>query len=187
MTDREEKIYARSFEYQQKSTPLKDIIDQEPDMKEWKLEYLTVAEANPACYAVVPYEDYMVMAHDRFDPNGGHRLAEIAIYRQHDLDDHPLMDSLNYNATYRFLMVCDETYRNMTVAIANAPGWILRLEDEFRNIVADMTDGDPLADLTEADAERLITQAQEIGYEYADILYPTLFLEIYDALKGDRS
>ena len=185
-TEREDKIYERAFQYQSEGTPLKDIIEQEQDLKEWKLEYFTVAEAMPADYVMVPFDDYMIMAHDRYDHDRHCRAAEYAIYRQYDQDGNTLYDSLNYNAVYRFLIVGESTYRNMALAIADAAEEITRLDEELRAIVFDMTDNDPLADLSEADAERLITEAQNLGYEHADLLSPTMFLEIFEMLKGDE-
>lgn len=184
-TEREDKIYERAFQYQSESTPLKDIIEREPDLKEWKLEYFTVAEAMPADYVMVPFDEYMIMAHDRYDRNHHCRAAEYAIYRQYDQDGNTLYDSLNYNAVYRFLMAGESTYRNMALAITYATDEITRLDGELRAIVFDMTDDDPEADLTEADAERLITEAKDLGYEHADLLSPTMFLEIFEMLKGD--
>lgn len=119
-TEREDKIYERAFQYQSESTPLKNIIEQEPDLKEWKLEYFTVAEAMPADYVMVPFDEYMIMAHDRYDRNRHCRAAEYAIYKQHDRDGHPLMNSMNYNATYEFIKISDHTYPNMALAIVGA-------------------------------------------------------------------
>lgn len=185
-SERENKIYERAFQYQTDSTPLSEIIEREPDLKEWKLEYFTVAEAMPADYVMVPFDDYMIMAHDRYDCNRHCRAAEYAIYRQYDQDGNTLYDSLNYNAVYRFLMVGESTYRNMAVAIAEAVDEIPRLDEELRAIVFDMTDDDPEAELTESDAERLITEANDLGYEHADLLYPALFLEIYNSMKPEE-
>ena len=185
-SERENKIYERAFQYQTDSTPLNEIIEREPDLKEWKLEYFTVAEAMPADYVMVPFDEYMIMAHDRYDHERNCRAAEFAIYRQYDQDGNTLYDSLNYNAVYRFLMVSEKTYRNMALAIAYATDEITRLDEELRAIVFDMTDDDPLADLSEADAERLIAEAQDLGYELADILTPELFLEIYNSMKPEE-
>lgn len=52
------------------------------------------------------------------------------------------------------------------------------------DIVWNVTDGDPLADLTEDDAVRLIKEAQDEGYTIPSILTPTLFLELFDTMKG---
>ena len=53
------------------------------------------------------------------------------------------------------------------------------------DIVWNVTDGDPLADLTEDDAVRLIKEAQDEGYTIPSILTPELFLELFDTMKGE--
>ena len=123
MTRREEieqQIYDRAFQYHEDNLSLKDIVEREPDMKEWSLEFMTVSEADPVCYAIVPYEEYMIMAHELWDSQNKCHISEYGIYRQHDRDGRPLMNALNYNATYEFIKVSDKTYRNMAMAIVGA-------------------------------------------------------------------
>lgn len=55
--------------------------------------------------------------------------------------------------------------------------------DDAYDIVRDMTDGDPLSDMTEERAAQLIGLAPGLGYEVPDILTPELFLEIYYDLQ----
>ena len=56
-----------------------------------------------------------------------------------------------------------------------------------KGLVWNMTDDDPLADLTESDAENLIQLARsEYGYSIPEILTPTLFLELYEDMKPEE-
>lgn len=57
--------------------------------------------------------------------------------------------------------------------------------DIAEEIVRNITDGDPLADLTEADAIRLIQKARDEGYDVPDILTPDLFLAIFEFMKPE--
>ena len=58
--------------------------------------------------------------------------------------------------------------------------------DIAEQIVSDMTDGDPLAPITEADAVQLIAEAEELGYEIPDCLTPDLFVAIHEFLKPEE-
>lgn len=58
--------------------------------------------------------------------------------------------------------------------------------DECYEIVWNVTDDDPLADLTETDAIRLIHEAQNMGYAVPAKLTPELFLEIYNSMKPEE-
>ena len=58
--------------------------------------------------------------------------------------------------------------------------------DLAEEIVRDITDGDPLADLTEEDAVRLIAKAHDLGYDIPDILTPDLFIAIFEFLKPEQ-
>ena len=181
----EEQIYNRAYQYHNDNRSLSYIVEHEPDMKEWSIELVNVAYADQASYAVVPYEDYMIMAHDLWDDKNHCRIAEYGIYRQHDRDGHPLMNSLNYNATYEFIKVSNRTYPNMAVAISAAVEELSDVDDMLSTLVGDMTDGDPEAELSDADIRRLVDEAKAGEYEYAEYLTPELFRTIYERLKGD--
>ena len=188
MTRREEieqQIYERAFQYGEENRSLSYIVEHEPDMKEWSLEFMTVASADDPSYAIVPYEDYMIMAHDLWDEKNNCRISEYAIYRQHDRDGENLLNSLNYNATYEFIKVSDKTYRNMALAIADATNELSIVHEMLCMLVGDMTDDDPLANLSDEDILRLVTEAKEEEYEWAEYLTPELFREIYEDLKGE--
>ena len=58
--------------------------------------------------------------------------------------------------------------------------------DECYEIVWNVTDGDPLADLTEVDALGLISKARDMGYTIPLMLTPKLFLELFETMKGDE-
>ena len=62
-----------------------------------------------------------------------------------------------------------------------------KIEQEYDDpfeIVMDMTDGDPLADLTLEDAAHLIGEAEARGYSVPDDLTPETFLAIYEDMKN---
>ena len=50
-------------------------------------------------------------------------------------------------------------------------------------IVRNVTDGDPLAELAPADIPELMERAKAMGYDIPFILTPDLFLAIYEDLK----
>lgn len=56
--------------------------------------------------------------------------------------------------------------------------------DDSYDIVREMTDGDPLADLTKDDAVRLIQEARNRGYDIPPVLDPDMFLAIYYDLQN---
>ena len=58
--------------------------------------------------------------------------------------------------------------------------------DDPIEIVRNITDGDPLADLTKSDAKKLIQEAEEKGYTIPESLTPEVFLEIYEDLKPEK-
>lgn len=57
--------------------------------------------------------------------------------------------------------------------------------DDPIDIVRNMTDGDPAADLTEADTIHLIAEAVNLGYAVPASLTAEKFLEIYEDLKPE--
>lgn len=66
---------------------------------------------------------------------------------------------------------------------------VLYVDDSYTDdpieIVMNMTDGDPLAELTLDDAAVLISEAEVQGYSVPDTLTPEAFLEIYEDLKPE--
>lgn len=58
--------------------------------------------------------------------------------------------------------------------------------DIAEGIVRNITDGDPLADLTEADAIRLIQKAHDEGYDVPGVLTPDLFLALFESMKPEE-
>ena len=66
-------------------------------------------------------------------------------------------------------------------------GVVLDTDDECTyDMVRDLTDGDPLADLTIEDATRLIEEGKRQGYVVPDDLTPELFLDIYNDMKDEE-
>lgn len=51
------------------------------------------------------------------------------------------------------------------------------------DLVWNVTDGDPLAAITEEDAKRFISEAQGMGYSIPEMLTPSAFVEIYNDMK----
>lgn len=59
-------------------------------------------------------------------------------------------------------------------------------QEYCRDLVANVTDGDPAADLTRDDAEQMIRNARKFdGYSIPDILTPEYFLELYNDMKPE--
>ena len=59
-------------------------------------------------------------------------------------------------------------------------------DDDPYDMIRDLTDGDPLADLTIEDAVRLIEEGKRQGYKVPDDLTPELFLDIYNDMKDEE-
>lgn len=57
--------------------------------------------------------------------------------------------------------------------------------DDPIDIVSNMTDGDPLADLTTVEAADMIQRAKDIGYSVPESLTPELFVELYESMKNE--
>lgn len=116
-------LFQKYFDYEQASTPLKQIAEEE--LTEWSLENTHIQYAMQASSAVIPYGDYMILGYDRYNPNEDdwtkhRRIGEYAIYKQVDRDGHNLEDSLNYNADYKLLFVGEQQFPNMGEAICFA-------------------------------------------------------------------
>lgn len=170
---------------EKRSMPLADFIRTE-NLQDYELGYEDILYADAVNVAIIPHEEYMILIRCRWDDNAHVSVAEYAIYSQEDHDGRPLLNSLNMNATYHLVKVGPDSFRNMVAAIAEAAEETFSLNEEAEAVVRDMTDGDPMADLTHDDAVRLIAEAKDIGYEVPANLTPELFLSIYEDLKPEE-
>ena len=183
MKDHLDILVERTME--KRSMPLADFIRTE-NLQDYELGYEDILYADAINVATIPHEEYMILVRDRWDDATHAPVAEYAIYSQEDHDGRPLLNSLNMNATYHLVKVCHDSFRNMASAISEADSDIYNIDLENEAVVRDMTDGDPLADLTHDDAVRLIAEAKDIGYEVPANLTPELFLSIYENLKPEE-
>ena len=169
--------------------PLRQLIEME-GLEEYTpgtLNVLTVDELN--CVAV-PFRYWMILAREYYDDPSGSNVAQYAVYEQHDADGRSLCDSMNANATYKLMFVCDDGFRSIGDAIYEAVHYIdnhmandLELCDE---IVRNTTDGDPLADLTYEDAQERMSAAIAMGYDIPPMLTTEFFLELYNDMKPEE-
>ena len=168
------------------SMPLKDFIKSE-NLETYELGYVDILYADELNIAKIPHEEYMILLRER-EEGGPDRpnVVEYAIYSQEDHDGITIYNSLNMNATYHLVNVCTDTFRNMASAIAEATEEIYNIDEQITYIVSDITDDCQEEDLTIDDAKELIKKAQELGYEYSDMLTPKMFLEIYNDLKPEE-
>ena len=167
-----------------RNMPLAELIESE-NLNEYIPGTITILYGNELGSAIVPCRGHMILVRDRYDEISNDVIAEYAIYREHDNDGHNLYNSLNANATYKLEFVGEETFENMAYAIKYAVELIEKISDDPVDIVRNMTDGDPLKDLTEEDAVHLIAEAVNKGYAVPASLTAEKFLEIYNDLKGD--
>ena len=171
------------------SMPLAELIESErlQSYVRGRVDILSVDELN---VAMVPCRGYMILTRDRYDENEQNYVAEYAIYRRAAKDSFGEdITSTNRNvfmaeAVYNLEFVGEETFENMAYAIKYAVDLIEKMADDPEDIVSEMTDGDPLKDLTEEDAVHLIAEAVNRGYAVPANLTPELFLEIYNDMKG---
>lgn len=172
-----------------RTVPLRQVIESEC-LQEYVPGTLTVLSVDELNCVAVPFRYWMVLAREYYDDPSGSIVAEYAVYDQHDADGRSLCDSLNANATYKLLFVCDDGFRSIGDAIYEAVHYIdnhmandLELCDE---IVRNTTDGDPLADLTCEDAQERMSTAIEMGYDIPQMLTPEFFLELYNDMKPEE-
>lgn len=182
MKDHLDELVSRAME--KHSMPLRELIETE-HLQDYELGYEDILYADEINIAKIPHGEYMILVRQRWDEDIHDTVVEYAIYWQEDHDGHPLYDSLNMNATYHLVSVRGK-FTNMVTAIAEAANDVYTLNEQAEAIVRDITDGDPLADLTEADAVHLIAEAVSLGYDVPACLKPDLFLRIYESLKGDE-
>ena len=166
----------------ERTMSLLDLIYEE-NLHDYELGYEDILWADSANNAIVPCEDYLILAHEHYDEQSKRVVSEYAIYSQEDHDGHPLLSSLNMNATYHYEYVCSESFPSMAAAIAHAYNAITNgtaFADPV-DIVMSMTE--PGEDLTEEDAGRIISEARANGWNVPPCLTPSLFLEIYADLE----
>lgn len=183
--DRIAELVDRAME--ERTMRLADVIEQE-NLHEYELGYEDILYADNLNNAVVPCEDYMILAREYYDDLEKHVSAEYAIYSQHDRDGQNIPNSLNANAVYKLEYVGEETFRNMASAIAYACENIYRLKDADADDAVDivMNTTDPGMDLTLEDAGRILSEAEASGWNLPATLTPERFLEIYSDLEPEE-
>ena len=117
----------------QRNTRLADVIEAE-NLYEYELGHEDIIYADSLNYAIVPCEDFMILAREHYDLDTHAVEAEYAIYSQHDNDDgHNLHNSLNMNAVYKLEFIGEEGFTNMAYAIAYAANLIHTITENRRN------------------------------------------------------
>ena len=130
MGNREDRISAlvdRAME--ERTMHLAEVIERE-HLGEYELGYEDILYADDLNNAVVPCEEFMILAREYYDDVKKDVAAEYAIYSQHDKDGMNRPNTLNINATYRLEFVGEETFRNMASAIAYAVSLIYSMNRE---------------------------------------------------------
>ena len=112
-----ESLVERAFE--QRTDSLADVIEKE-HLEEYELGHEDIIYADSLNFAVVPCEDFMILAREHYDHDAKEIVAEYAIYSQHDHDGENIRNSLNMNAVYHLESIGEETFTNMAYAIAYA-------------------------------------------------------------------
>ena len=128
----ENALFDRAHEYMMNETPLAELIEKE-NLAELSIEYETILYAMEACHAIVPCYDSLILAYDHYNSASHSRVAEYAIYSQHDRDGKNLQNAINYNADYRLEYVGEETFENMAAAIAYAYNLVHTLHENDMN------------------------------------------------------
>ena len=168
-----------------RSMPLREFIRTE-NLQDYELGREDILYADAINVAIIPHEEYLILLRERWDDESHAPVSEYAVYWQEDFDGRPLINSANMNATYHLLIVGFGSFRNMAGAIAEAVEEIHHVTEENVAVVRDMTDGDPLADLTEEDTAGMIREAESLGYSVFPDLTPAKFLEIFEDLKQEE-
>lgn len=128
----ENALFERAHEYMMDGTPLSELIEKE-HLEELSIEYETILYAMEACHAIVPCYDSLILAFDHYDPKNHSRIAEYAIYSQHDRNGRNIPNAINYNADYNLEYVGEETFENMAAAIAYAYNLLHQLQQNDIN------------------------------------------------------
>jgi len=116
----------RAFE--KRCDSLSSIIDSE-NLYEYELGHVDIIYADELSCAIVPCEEYMILAREHYDNESKSLVSEYAVYTQHDKDGDNIRNSLNMNAVYKFMYVCEETFTNTAYAIAHAATRIHAITD----------------------------------------------------------
>lgn len=181
-----EELVERAME--KSDMPLYDLIMSE-NLQEMELGTLTILSGNELSNAIVPCEEFMILVRDHYDAVAKDTVAEYAIYSQHDADGHNLINSLNANAVYRLEFVGEELFANMAAAIAHAYTLINTItqseREEEEEFVRNITDDDPLAELTVQDAKRILDEARK-DYDVPKHLSPVRFIALYNSMKPEE-
>lgn len=119
----------RAFE--ERCDSLADVIEKE-NLREYELGHEDIIYADDLNWAVVPCEEYMILAREHYDYDAKEIVAEYAIYSQHDYDDNNIRNSLNMNAKYQLEFVGEETFLNMAYAIAHAANLVRTITENDR-------------------------------------------------------
>lgn len=176
---------------EKRNMSLADLIESE-NLQTYVRGYVDILYADEMNVSMIMYHGYMILARTRIDDNIGDWVSEYAIYRRTGKDSFG-NDIGEWNGNvfvaeeeFKLEHAGEETFEDMFSAIKYASDLIDRIADDPVDIVRNMTDGDPLADLTEEDAVHLIAEAVNKGYNVPENLTPKMFLEIYSDLKGEN-
>ena len=115
--------------YEKRRMPLFDFIESE-GLDTYELGYEDILYADWLNNAIVPCNEYMILVRERCTEDGSGTVAEYAIYKEHDRDGRPLLNSLNANAIYKLEFVGEETFDNMAHAIVYATNLIDTITDK---------------------------------------------------------
>ena len=118
---------------EERTMHLADVIEKE-NLYKYELGYEDILYADDINNAVVPCENYMILAREYYDDVEKHVAAEYAIYSQHDRDGENIPNSLNMNAVYQLEFVGEETFTNMAYAIVHAANLIRTITENDRNM-----------------------------------------------------
>ena len=128
----ENALFERAFNYMNDEIGLAELIHRE-NLTELSIEYETILYAMEACHAIVPCYDSLILAFDHYDSSKHCRIAEYAVYSQHDRDGKNLPNAINYNAVYNLEFIGEETFENMAAAIAYAFSLLYQLHQNEIN------------------------------------------------------
>ena len=124
-------LVSRAFE--ERCDTLADVIEKE-NLYEYELGHEDIIYADDLNWAVVPCEEFLIMAREHYDYDAKKIIAEYAIYTQHDHDGNNISNSLNMNAVYKLDYVGDQGFTNIAYAISYAADLIHTLTENDRNM-----------------------------------------------------
>ena len=124
-------LVERAFNY--RTDDLATVIEKE-NLYEYELGHEDIIYADSINFAVVPCEDFMILAREHYDYDAKEITAEYAVYSQHDHDGDNLRNSLNMNAIYKLEFIGEETFSNMAYAIAHAANLVRTITENDRNM-----------------------------------------------------